>query len=90
MSRLASSIGANQPWVYARDDMPRCTEAQTAQSCRFTVSQNSAASLGSKVSRATSSGANNRSQSMRVRSGAVGHKVNAATWSADRLSIRFG
>ena len=32
MSSAASSIGANQPWVNARDDMPRCTDSQTAQS----------------------------------------------------------
>ena len=32
MSSAASSIGANHPWVNARDDMPRCTDSQTAQS----------------------------------------------------------
>ena len=70
--------------------MPRCTDAQTAQSCRLTRSQKSTASDGSNPSRATSSGPNSTSQAIRVRPAPVGQSVNAATWSADRLSIRLG
>ena len=73
-----------------REDMPRCTDSQIAQSCRLTRSQKSTASDASNVSRPTSSGANSRSQMMRVRPAAAGHNVKAATWSAERLSIRLG
>jgi hypothetical protein len=90
MSRLRSSIGANQPWVKPREAMPRCTDSQMAQSWRLTRSQKSAASLGSNVSRATSSAAKSRSHTIRVWPADVGHKVNAATCSADRLIMRFG
>src|SRR5580704_1278011 len=90
MSRLSSSIGANHPCSYDRDDIPRCTDSQIAQSCRLTRSQRSAASAGLKVSFSTSSGANSRSQSIRVRSWAIGHSVNAATCSAAIDSIKLG
>ena len=46
MSALASSIGANQPWSYAREVMPRCTDSHTTQSCWLTRCQRSPASCG--------------------------------------------
>ena len=55
--------------------MPRCTDSQTAQSCRLTTSQNSAASDGSNDAFAISSGAKSRSQTIRVCPAAVGQSA---------------
>ena len=83
-------MGANQPPVYAREAMPRCTLSHMAQSWRLTRSQKSAASEGSNPGRACSSGWNSSSQTTVVSPGPWGQRVKAATWSADRLSIRLG
>ena len=90
MSRLMSSIGAYQPNWKWRLVMPSWTPSQTVQSWRLTRSQKSTASPGSKPGFAISSGWNSQSTTTRVRSGALGTSVNAATWSADRLTMRFG
>ena len=70
--------------------MPRCTDSQIAQSCRFTMSQKSPASEGSKPGDATSTAANSSRHSIAVRSTASGRSTNAATWSAEHDSIRLG
>ena len=85
-----SSIGAYQPNLKRRDVIPLWTPSHTAQSWRLTRSQKSTASEGSNVDFAISSGWNRKSTTTSVRSGALGTSMNAAAWSADRLSIRFG
>src|SRR4029079_16062473 len=88
--RLSSSIGAYQPKRKRRDVMPDWTPSHTAQSWRLTRSQNSTASEGSNVGLAISSGWNSQSTTTSVRSGALGTSMNEATWSADRMDIKFG
>ena len=70
--------------------MPSWTCSQMDQSWRFTRSQNPAASDGSKSGRASSAGWNRKSHRTVVRPAERGHRVKAATWSADRLSMRLG
>jgi hypothetical protein len=70
--------------------MPRWTLSHIAQSWRLTRSQKSAASEGSKPGRASSSGWNSSSHTTVVSAGPCGHRVKAATWTVDRLSIRLG
>src|SRR4029453_14451449 len=72
MSRLGSSMGANQPPAYAREAMPRWTLSHMAQSWRLTRSQKSAASEGSKPGRARSSGGNSSSRTTVVSAGPPG------------------
>ena len=86
----AADVGAvvlhrREPAVgVARDDMPRCTDSQIAQSCWLTRSQRSAASDGVEARRRrAAAAANSRTQSIRVRRPRSGRSTKAATWSAD-------
>src|SRR5207237_11741 len=79
-----------EPEENTREPMPDCTLSPIRQSWRFTRSQNSTASEGSKDAFAISSGWKRKSQSMRVCPASVGQRVKAATWSGETLTIRLG
>jgi hypothetical protein len=85
-----SSMGANQPPAYAREAMPRWTLSHMASP----GGSPSPRTRPRRRGRTRAAPARRGGTAARTRPwsppGPCGHRVKAATWSADRLSIRLG